>query len=92
MARYAWVPMESVEAGEQLLEMLNGEVSFTSNMITKSSDTVRLYASLYHPHEPPTLPSLLNEEEHIAEDLARLRRLVQALEHFWVCVQNYLLF
>ena len=90
LARFAWVTTDTVERAQQVCDLLQGEHEFTMNELKEEKGRMRLNVDLQAPlRRNSFLPFIANKPEHVTWDLANLKQLCRALEHYWLVPTSF---
>ena len=83
--RFAWITCENEDACNNVLSFFDDDFEYICNPISKITKRTHLHAQKQPAFRKQFyLPSLLNQEQYIQEDLQLSYQLLHALEGYWV--------
>lgn len=87
--RAAWICTDTAESAEKIVEALSKETEFLIDPITRETGGMKLNCSLQCPFKQFSyIPAVLNTAESVQEDLSLCKKVLHALESYWVATAN----
>lgn len=83
--RFAWITCENQDVCDAVLKLLGEEFKYYYSPLSKDVKNTHLHGQMQPAFKKQAfLPSLLNQESYIEEDLTLCYKVLHALEHYYV--------